>query len=283
MSRAIFSGHSVVTLEYVAHTHTHTHTHLMALCPGLPGWACTRKVKPIWILLKQETVSGSGISWAICKSASRSRQITMPAPHHSVFYRPGALPAAQPTASKHWRQKHWSTAHTSTLISLSLQSSSSLCCLSAGGCCHSYENAPSTSVLCLVIGSCQDSVKHTHTICTHTHTFYGPFSGTTQVSQYQKGKTNLDFTEARDNEWGKVGLSCLEPGVMWLARWPIPVSWLWGLNCDQWTLISTVLLITQTACLLLPFLSFLLTFAVVACCLVCAVQYTTAAVACYLL
>ena len=23
----------------------------------------TRKVKPIWILLKQETVSGSGISW----------------------------------------------------------------------------------------------------------------------------------------------------------------------------------------------------------------------------
>ena len=56
----------------------------MALCPGLPRWAGTRKVKPIWILLKQETVSGSGISWAICKSAPRSRQITMPAPHHSV-------------------------------------------------------------------------------------------------------------------------------------------------------------------------------------------------------
>jgi len=40
----------------------HTHTRLMALCPGLPRWAGTRKVKPIWILLKQETVSGSGIS-----------------------------------------------------------------------------------------------------------------------------------------------------------------------------------------------------------------------------
>ena len=40
----------------------HTHTRLMAVCPGLPGWAGTRKVKPIWILLKQETVSGSGIS-----------------------------------------------------------------------------------------------------------------------------------------------------------------------------------------------------------------------------
>ena len=81
----------------------HTHTHLTALFPGLPGWGGTREVKPIWILLKQETVSGSGVSWAICKSAPRSRQITMPAPHHSVFYRPDALSAAQPTASKHWR------------------------------------------------------------------------------------------------------------------------------------------------------------------------------------
>ena len=36
---------------------------------------------------------------------------------------------------------------------------------------------------------------------THTHPFNGPFSRTTQVSWYQKGKTNLDFTEARDSEW----------------------------------------------------------------------------------
>ena len=84
--------------------HTHTHTRLTALCLGLPGWAGTRKVKPIWILLKQETVSGSGISWTICKSAPHSRQTTTPAPHRSVFYRPDALPAAQPTVSKHWRQ-----------------------------------------------------------------------------------------------------------------------------------------------------------------------------------
>ena len=38
-----------------------------------------------------------------------------------------------------------------------------------------------------------------------THPFNGPLSGTTQVSQYQKGKTNLDFTEARDN--GGSGIS----------------------------------------------------------------------------
>ena len=36
---------------------------------------------------------------------------------------------------------------------------------------------------------------------THTHTFNGPLSGTTQVSQYQKGKTNLDFIETRHSEW----------------------------------------------------------------------------------
>jgi len=35
----------------------------------------------------------------------------------------------------------------------------------------------------------------------HTHPFNGPFSETTPVSRYQKGKTNLDFTEARDSEW----------------------------------------------------------------------------------
>ena len=80
-----------------------THTRLTALIPGLPGTSSpgcdgTRKVKPIRILLKQETVSGSGISCAVCKSAPRSRKITMPAIYHSVFYRPDALPAAQPTA-----------------------------------------------------------------------------------------------------------------------------------------------------------------------------------------
>ena len=36
---------------------------------------------------------------------------------------------------------------------------------------------------------------------THTYPFNGLFSGTTRVSRYQKGKTNLDFTKARDSEW----------------------------------------------------------------------------------
>ena len=41
--------------------------------------------------MKQKTTAGgSGISWTIHKSlAPRSRQITMPAPHHSVFLQTG--------------------------------------------------------------------------------------------------------------------------------------------------------------------------------------------------
>ena len=40
-----------------------------------------------------------------------------------------------------------------------------------------------------------------YSIHTHTHPFNGLLSLTTRVSRYQKGKTNLDFTEARDSEW----------------------------------------------------------------------------------
>ena len=60
-------------------------------------------------------------------------------------------------------------------------------------------------------GQKKSNMRHTHTLSfgqkksnmrhTHTLSFNGPFSGTTRVSRYQKGKTNLDFTEARDSEW----------------------------------------------------------------------------------
>jgi len=78
-----------------------------------------------------------------------------------------------------------------------------------GRCCHH------TLVIVWVVEwrsyiDCQDRLvythserqTHTHTHArTHTHPFNGPFSGTTQVSRYQKGKTNLDVTEAGDSEW----------------------------------------------------------------------------------
>jgi len=79
---------------------THTHTH-----PFNSPLSRTTRVSRYQRGKTQsgfyQSRSGSGISWAICKSAPRSRQTTMPASHHSVFYRPDALPVAQPTASKH--------------------------------------------------------------------------------------------------------------------------------------------------------------------------------------
>jgi len=46
-----------------------------------------------------------------------------------------------------------------------------------------------------------------------SHPFNGPLSRTTWVSRYQKGKTNLDFTEARDSEWQwhQLGYAGLHP------------------------------------------------------------------------
>jgi len=56
------------------------------------------------------------------------------------------------------------------------------------------------------------TIGHTYT---HTGLINGPFSWTNQVSRYQKGKTNLDFTEARDSEWQRHQLGhiqvCISP------------------------------------------------------------------------
>ena len=65
--------------------------HLMAFLSGTSQVSQYQKPKISLDLLEQEAVSGNGISWAICKSALRPRQ-TMPVSHHSVFYRPDALP-----------------------------------------------------------------------------------------------------------------------------------------------------------------------------------------------
>jgi len=93
-------------LKTLFQTNTHTHT----LFPGLLGWAGTRKVKPIWILLKQET------EWQwhqlgrmqVCTLLQTDNHASTPP---LSFYRPDALPAAQPTVSKHWRHCRLSTLY----------------------------------------------------------------------------------------------------------------------------------------------------------------------------
>ena len=59
------------------------------------------------------------------------------------------------------------------------------------------------SLVYSILKSAEDQklTNFSSTYKTQTHPFHGPFSRITWVSQYQKGKTNLDFTEARDSEW----------------------------------------------------------------------------------
>ena len=55
-------------------THTHTHTGLMALCLRLPGWAGTRKVKPVWILLMKRqwvAVASAGLYASLHQAPDR--------------------------------------------------------------------------------------------------------------------------------------------------------------------------------------------------------------------
>jgi len=78
--------------------HTHIHTRLTALYPGLPGWAGTRKVKPICILLKQETVSGQWHQLGhmqVCTSLQTDSR-TSPVP---LSFLQAGCPSCRPTNS----------------------------------------------------------------------------------------------------------------------------------------------------------------------------------------
>ena len=74
-----------------------SNTRLTALFPGLHRWAGTRKVKPIWISLKQETVSGSGISWAmqVCTSLQTDNHASTP----PLSFLQAGCPSCRPTNS----------------------------------------------------------------------------------------------------------------------------------------------------------------------------------------
>ena len=73
----------------------HTHSNLTALCPGLP---VQEKGKTSLDFTEARDSEWHQLGrMQVCTSL----QTTTSAPHHSVLYRPDALPAAQPTASKH--------------------------------------------------------------------------------------------------------------------------------------------------------------------------------------
>jgi len=82
------------------HAICYNNTRLTAFCPGLLGWACTRKIKPIWIYRSKR-------QWMTVASAGPYANLLLPQTnnHASIqplsFYRSDALPAAEAIASKH--------------------------------------------------------------------------------------------------------------------------------------------------------------------------------------
>ena len=92
-------------------THTHTHTTVLLLLWNMSGttWVSryqkgkTREVKTNLDLLEQEIVSGSGICWAICKSAPHPRQ---PRQHPTTQLFTGRMPFLLPN-QQHQTENTW--------------------------------------------------------------------------------------------------------------------------------------------------------------------------------
>jgi len=83
----VFTDENTLSLSLsLTHTHTHTHTHPFngPLSRTTRVSRCQRGKTNLDFTEARVAVSGSGISWAICKSEPHSRQTTMPAPHHSI-------------------------------------------------------------------------------------------------------------------------------------------------------------------------------------------------------
>jgi len=70
----------------------------MAICSGVLRSAGTRKVKPNLDLLKQQTVGGSGISWATCIGCTSSQDSNYASTPPLSFLQAGC-PSCRPTNS----------------------------------------------------------------------------------------------------------------------------------------------------------------------------------------
>jgi len=85
------------------HTHTHTHSHFTALCPGLPGWASTRRdIDPLTPAMCCGSLSSFWILWGVGKIIEASTSTiwldatlsgpTMPPPPSSRQFYAGCPP-----------------------------------------------------------------------------------------------------------------------------------------------------------------------------------------------
>jgi len=78
------------------------HNRFTALFPGPPGWAGARR-ELLDCMVQGKINTGRHTDHPAGRHSIRTKQCpASPSPH--TLYRPDALPAAQPTVSKHWRQ-----------------------------------------------------------------------------------------------------------------------------------------------------------------------------------
>ena len=77
------------------------HNRFMAIFPGPPGWAGARR-ELLHFMVQGKINRGRHTDYPAGRHSIRTNQCPPPPSPH-IFYRPDALPAAQLTASKHWR------------------------------------------------------------------------------------------------------------------------------------------------------------------------------------
>ena len=82
----------------------YTHTCLPAVFPGLPRWSGTRKVNKSGFYWSKR-MSGSGIRWAICKSAPRSRE--KPCQHPTTQFFTDRMPFLPPNQQRQSTEGNW--------------------------------------------------------------------------------------------------------------------------------------------------------------------------------
>jgi len=92
--------HLFVTFELKDHHHTH-HNRFTALFPGPPGWAGAKR-ELLDFMVQGKINRGRHTDHPVGHHSIRTNQCPPPPSPH--FYRPDALPAAQLTVSKHWKQ-----------------------------------------------------------------------------------------------------------------------------------------------------------------------------------
>ena len=104
----------------------------------------------------------------------------------------------------HWRDPAFPAQHEWAAAAVQLCPSSLHPCQSAMKPSRCSSTQSSSTIYSLPLTIRDPSLSPTQfcmQLHTYVHPFNGPLSRNTRVSQYQKGKNHLDFTEARDSEW----------------------------------------------------------------------------------